>query len=241
MYYYRWWSFRKHLERTPDGFVFTEFLTRSTPISSALGHHIMEARWLHDQNYLDDYVRYWFCSQTNRQQLHKYSGWVADGLYQRYLVTGDKKFLTSQLKDLVRDYEQWQHERQSTNGLFWQYDVRDAMEESISGSRIDKNLRPTINSYMFGNAEAIANISRLAGNEKLAGEYDTKAANLRNLVEADLWDSDSKFFEARHDNGQIAEVREELGFIPWLFELPAPDHGYEAAWAQLTDPKGFQA
>jgi len=39
-----------------------------------------------------------------------------------------------------------------TNGLFWQYDVRDGMEESISGSRTNKNLRPTINSYMFGNA-----------------------------------------------------------------------------------------
>src|SRR4051794_22898012 len=23
MYYFRWWSFRKHLEKTPDGFVFT--------------------------------------------------------------------------------------------------------------------------------------------------------------------------------------------------------------------------
>jgi len=26
-YYYRWWAFRKHLKKTPDGFVFTEFLT----------------------------------------------------------------------------------------------------------------------------------------------------------------------------------------------------------------------
>ena len=27
MYYYRWWSFRKHLVKTPDGYVFTEFIT----------------------------------------------------------------------------------------------------------------------------------------------------------------------------------------------------------------------
>src|SRR6185437_2934594 len=66
MYYYRWWSFRKHLEHTPHGFVFTEFLTRSTPVSSALGHQLMEGRWLHDQNYLDDYVRYWLRGETNR-------------------------------------------------------------------------------------------------------------------------------------------------------------------------------
>src|SRR5580658_5779943 len=59
IYYFRWWSFRKHLERTPDGYVFSEFLTRQTPISSALGHQIAEGRWLHNQKYLDDYVHYW--------------------------------------------------------------------------------------------------------------------------------------------------------------------------------------
>jgi hypothetical protein len=241
MYYFRWWSFRKHLEQTPDGFVFSEFLTRPTPVSSALGHQIVEGRWLHDQNYLNDYVHYWFLSETNRLQLHKYSGWVEYALWQRYLVTGDKAFLISLLDNLTRDYKQWEQERLTSDGLFWQYDVRDAMEESISGSRVNKNLRPTINSYMFGNAEAIANIARLSENEKIASEYDAKAANLRNLVEADLWDDQAKFFEVLHDNGKIADVREEIGFIPWMFELPTPNHGYEAAWAQLIDVKGFQA
>src|SRR6185437_13233043 len=104
MYYFRWWSFRKHLEKTPTGFVFTEFLTRPAPVSSALGHHLMEGRWLHDQNYLDDYVRYWLHDDASRTQLHKYSQWLAYALYQRYLVTTDKKFLTAQLTDLIRDY-----------------------------------------------------------------------------------------------------------------------------------------
>ncbi|MBS1504032.1 MAG: glycoside hydrolase, partial [Bacteroidetes bacterium] len=27
IYYYRWWTFRKHLVKTPDGYVFTEFIT----------------------------------------------------------------------------------------------------------------------------------------------------------------------------------------------------------------------
>jgi hypothetical protein len=27
IYYFRWWSFRKHLKQTTNGFVFTEFLT----------------------------------------------------------------------------------------------------------------------------------------------------------------------------------------------------------------------
>lgn len=241
MYYFRWWSFRKHLEKTPRGFVFSEFLTRQTPISSALGHQIAEGRWLHDQKYLDDYVSYWFESSTNRQQLHKYSGWVEYALWQRYLVTGDKPFVVLQLGNLTRNYEQWEHERLTTNGLFWQYDVRDAMEESISGSRTNKNLRPTINSYMYGNAEAIANIARLADKPDIAADFDVKAASLKSLIEADLWNPKAKFFEARHDNGRLADVREELGFIPWMFELPDPGNGYEDAWAQLTNPKGFDA
>jgi hypothetical protein len=36
-------------------------------------------------------------------------------------------------------------EKRSPNGLFWQYDVRDAMEETISGGRKEKNPRPVIN------------------------------------------------------------------------------------------------
>jgi hypothetical protein len=241
MYYFRWWSFRKHLEKTPDGFVFSEFLTRPAPISSALGHHLMEGRWLHDQNYLDDYVRYWFRNDASRQQLHKYSGWLADALYQRYLVTRDKKFLTAQLKDLTRDYAQWEHERLTSSGLFWQYDVRDAMEESISGSRTNQNLRPTINSYMFGNARAIALIARLDGNRRVAAEFDAKATQLRELVEKKLWNPDAGFFEVLRDNGQFANVREEIGFIPWYFELPAANGQFANAWTQLADSQGFHA
>ncbi len=241
MYYYRWWSFRKHLERTPDGLVYTEFLTRPAPVSSALGHQLMEGRWLHDQISLDDYVHYWLRNPASRQQLHKYSSWLEAALYQRYLVTGDKEFVVSLLDDLTRDYRQWEEERLSANGLFWQYDVRDAMEESISGSRTNRNLRPTLNSYMFANARAIAAIARLAGRQKLAGEFDAKAARLKTLVQGGLWNSDAKFFEVLRDDGKLANVREEIGFIPWMFELPDPDRGYEAAWAQLTDPQGFSA
>ncbi len=241
MYYFRWWSFRKHLEQTTNGFVFSEFLTRPLPVSSALGHQLAEGRWLHDQNYFDDYVRYWFRDQTTRQQLHKYSSWLDFALYQRYLVTGDKKFLVAMLDDLTRDYLQWEAEHLTTNGLFWQYDVRDAMEESISGSRTNKNLRPTINSYMFGNALAIAKIARLAGNKKLAAEFDGKAAQLKKLVLETLWNKDADFFEVRRADGKFSNAREEIGFILWLFELPDDDQGFDAAWSQLADPQGFRA
>ena len=241
MYYFRWWSFRKHLEQTTNGFVFTEFLTKPQPISSALGFHIAEGRWLHNQNYLDDYVRYWLRDESSRQQLHRYSSWLEAALYQRYLVTGDKTFLLSLLDNLVADYRQWENEKQLASGLFWQFDVRDAMEESISGSRTEKNIRPTINSYMFGNAQAIAKIARLAADKKLAEEFEAKAAQLKKLAEKNLWNADANFFEVRRDDENFSGVREEIGFIPWMFELPDDNKNYNAAWNQLTDAKGFSA
>ena len=84
IYYYRWWSYRKHIEQTPDGYVLSEFLTRPMPGSSALGHQIAEGRWLHDPVYMDDYVRYWLKSPDSIEQLHKYSNWLESALYDRY-------------------------------------------------------------------------------------------------------------------------------------------------------------
>lgn len=244
MYFYRWWAMRKQLRKAPDGsFVFTEFINRADPVSSALGHHLMDGRWLHDQSYHDAYVNWWLRGNAGQPQpkLHNYSQWTADALYQRYLVTHDRASLVALFDTLVADYAQWEKDKQLPGGLFWQFDVRDAMEESISGSRTKKNIRPTINSYMFGNAQAIAAIARLAGRDEIATQFTAKAATLRQLTQESLWNADAKFFEVRLEDGSSSEVREQIGFIPWYFELPEKNHGYEAAWAQLIDEQGFRA
>ena len=246
-YYFRWWSFRKHVRQTPNGFVITEFLTPVkhagvyNTISCAAGHHLMEGRWLRDPRYVNDYTLFWLRGKSGKSQshFHQFSSWFADAVYQRYLATGDRAFTTNLLDDLVGDYQQWEQERLTDSGLFWQYDVRDGMEESISGSRKNKNLRPTINSYMFGNARAIAAIARMANRPDLAQEFELKAQGLKDLTENMLWDKSAKFFKVRLDDGRLSDAREEIGFIPWYFELPDP--GYEAAWAQLTDTNGFCA
>jgi hypothetical protein len=249
IYYFRWWSFRKHVVQTTNGFVITEFLTPVkhagvfNTISCAAGFHLAEGRWLRDPQYLDDYIRFWLRGNGGKPQphFHKFSSWFAAAVYDRCLVNGDKKFLPGRLDDLVADYRVWEQERQLTNGLFWQYDVRDGMEESISGSRTNRNIRPTINSYMFGNATAIAAVARLAGKNKLAAEFDGKAAQLKKLVLEKLWNPDAKFFEVLRDDGSFAKVREETGFVPWMFALPDAGKGYETAWAQLADLQGFRS
>jgi len=246
IYYFRWWAFRKHLRRGPDTgdrYVFTEFITKPKPVSSALGHHLAEGRWLRDSKYLDDTVLYWLRGGAGGQvqsHLHKYSQWLAHAIYTRACVTGDERFAVLLLDDLVRDYQNWTQEKQRPDGLFWQYDVWDAMEESISGSRTKKNIRPTINSYMFGNAQAIAAIARWAGRDDLAIDFREKASRLQRLALATLWDAKEQFFKVRFEDGSLSDAREAIGFIPWYFGLPQSQEGFEVAWAQLSDPQGFR-
>jgi len=247
IYYFRWWTFRKHLKKTPDGFVFTEFLDKVghsgkyNTISCALGHHIYEGTWLGDKRYIDQYAQFWYVGHEGDLQphFHRYSNWGTWALYRRYLVNQDKVFVVGLLDAFIRDYEAWTKEQGLDNGLFWQYDVRDGMEESISGSRKTKNARPPLNSYMYANALAISEVAEMAGKKAIANEYTQKAARLKSLIHELMWDEKAQFFKVRRPDGELAAVREEIGFIPWYFNLPQP--GHEQAWQQLTDPEGFRA
>jgi len=249
-YYYRWYSFSKHLKQTPDGFIFTEFIIpvkhagRYNALSCATGHHIYEGRWLRDTQYVNQYIRYWL--EKDKQQphprFHQFSSWAADAVYNYYLATGNRNFAVSMLDSLDADYRLWEHEKLLPNGMFWQFDVKDGMEESISGARRYRNIRPTINSYMYGNAKAIAAIAVMAGRDTLVQRYTKLAARLKAAVQDKLWDDTASFFKVRMAKGDtLSSAREEIGFIPWYFELPDDKAQYAAAWEQLTDIKGFNA
>ncbi len=248
IFYYRWWTLRKHIKKTEKGFVFTEFLIQRSYadkynlIASALGHHIYESRWLHDKQYMDDNLKVWYRGNNGKpmNKLRFYSGWNEDAIFNRYLVNGDMKFVLNLLPDMAANYDAWETERKSPDGLFWQYDVRDAMEETISGGRKEKNPRPSINGYMYGNALAISIIAYESGNATLAMKYFHKADSIKNLTKARLWNSNHNFFEVRKEQGDtLANVKEEIGFIPWYFNMP--DSTYNIAWESLIDTKTFCA
>jgi len=238
-YYFRWWTYRKHIKSTPDGFVITEFLPpvgwagKYNTINCAAGHHLYEGRWLHDPKYLDEYATFWF---RKGGAVRSYSFWAADALWARFQVTGDKDSLIGLLPDLIGNYEEWEKSRLEPDGLFWQIDDRDGMEVSIGGS----GKRATINSYMYGDAVALAKLAALAGREDVAKTYREKAARIKALVQSKLWDRDARFFKTLpRDKSSLVDVRELHGYTPWYFNLP--DQGYEQAWKQLMDPQGFYA
>src|SRR5206468_6099232 len=152
-------------------------------------------------------------------------------------------------------------------GLFWQTGHDDGMEYNIN-SRQTQDLvrgapgyRPTLNSYMYADALAIARFADRAGDKKTAETYRRKAAALKDNLQKKLWDPKRKFFfpmakrdEERdgftvkagsltYQTGRFAGSeygRELTGYVPWQFDLP-DFTGYDAAWRPLMDKDGFFA
>ncbi|MCS7089510.1 MAG: trehalase family glycosidase [Verrucomicrobiota bacterium] len=248
-YYFRWWVLRKHLRQTPTGWVITEFLppvSHAGPyntISCALGHHLAEVRWLVDGRYGEDTLRFWLRGHQGGAQPHlrRYSQWLAAAVYEWYLVRGGMAQTAAWLPDLITDFEVWDREHRRPDGLYWQYDVRDGMEESISGSRTERHVRVPLNAYMYGNARALAALARWAGCEETAAAFDQRADQLQRLVLRRLWDASAGFFKTLRQDGTLADVRELAGYLPWRFGMVPAGCGYEVAWRQLIDSDGFWA
>lgn len=263
IYYFRWWTYRKHIKQTPDGFVITEFLPqvfwskKHNTINCPVGHHLYEGRWLRDARYLDDYTRFYFGKGGDPGGVSKmYSQWLTDAIYARHLVQPNTELLAGLLVDLVRNHEAWsrdgapgepwQKSRRLEDGLFWQVDSWEGTEVSIGSTGV----RPMINSYRYGDGVALARIAELAGRRELAVRLQAEADQLRQRFQDQLWDSDARFFKVlrraeapanQYDNpaaesctpGQRVNVREIFGYIPWCFNLPDAGRGYEEAWRQF--------
>ena len=70
--------------------------------------------------------------------------------------------------------------------------------------------RPTINSYMYGNAMAISKIGALAGDRLTTSVYFQKAQELKANVQQNLWNSSLQHFTDRFKvNNQLCTL---LGF-----------------------------
>ena len=238
VYYFRWYAFQKHICKSEDGYLISEFLDdvpwsgKHNMIDAASGHHIREARWLRNPAIAEDYTKFWFGPDGEPR---RYSFWASDSVYQLFLATGNRSLPINLLPALEKNYEAWESTHKDANGLFWQIDDRDGMEDSISGN----GYRPTINSYMYGDAVAISRIADMAGQEQAAAKYRAKADHLRTDIEAQLWNPNNNFYETvtRLPSSGWTGDRELIGYIPWYFDIPQPQH--DSAWKLLFDPQGF--
>jgi hypothetical protein len=251
MYYFRWYAWHKHLVKAASGYIITEWLPKPEfkdgsfgALPDAAPFHIAEARWLHDPKIAEDDARYWFSPGVDS---HKYSDALVWTVKDLILANGNQPLAATLLPAMIASYRAWESAQQDANGLFWSIDTRDAMEKSISGD----GYRPTLNSYMYGDARAIADLS---SDPAVKVEFTAKADQLHELIEKMLWNPADQFYEVLSpamDSGirkqkkfvdpgttlKLAGVREQIGYDPWLFGIPASEHG--VAWKQLFDPAGF--
>lgn len=243
VYYYRWWTFRKHIKNTPDGYVITEFMPnvswseKYNTIPCPAAHHFREGRWLHDPNIIKDYGEFWLRGGGNP---YRYSFWISDSYLRYHMVHPNDSLLRDVLPDLVKNYKEWEKRKMEPDGLFWQIDGADGMEVAIGGH----GKRPTINTYMFADAQAISWIAGLSGEKfsELSFQFSEKAEGIREKVLDKLWDTDDQFFKVMPRGGDsLSSARELLGYVPWYLNLVPPEQGYEVAWKQLMDPEGFYA
>lgn len=231
-------------------------------VVAAAGHQITEGRWLRDQQYTKDDIDYWLngpgqfakprtdaVNPDTGDWAHEYSFWAASAVWQQYLAAGDAGFTTAEKQALIRQYDGWANHFDSDLGLYWQVPVWDATEFSPSSYESSDpyhggaGFRPTINAYQYGDATAIAQIAALTGDNATAADFTSRASKLQAAMQAHLWDPSRQFFYdmPRDDNPSHAllDTREEMGFVPWMFDMPTP--GDASAFAQLKDPDGFAA
>lgn len=252
-YYFRWWTYRKHIKETEDGYIISEFLPKvpwggkHNEINAAVGHHLYEGRWLKNSSkYLKDYINFFL---DNPDRGHQYSAWLIYATHQMCMVNDEWDMGEDFLEKICKYYEEWEETHLLKNEMFWSYDHYDAMEYMVSGTTEDlrhlKGIRPTLNSYMCADAWAISEFAKRFGNEEIAKKYFEKYEKLKKLINEKLWQEG--FFRAFHfedeDEGKACEEiiknwidkspKELIGYIPWMFNIP--DEKGEEVFDYLID------
>jgi hypothetical protein len=248
VYYFRWWTFRKHIKKTASGYILSEFLPdvgwagKYNSISCAAGHHLAEGRWLRDEPAVDAYIRYWYQGSDN---INSYSHWLEYMVYELCCQRGDFSIGIENIDSMIR----WYYKREETNfrkdaGLFWGSCNRDGQEFAISGD----GFRLPLNCYMAANARSIAEFARLAGRSEAAQEFSARHEALKARIENRLWSEADRFYMNVHCPQKDGEAdfarkdgrfkaRELWGYTPWYFGL-APG-GREDVFELLSDPGCF--
>ncbi len=252
---FRTWTLRKHFRKTEYGMLMSEFLP-SVPwagagntVGAPLFHHLNEVRWWKNSDRFIDYIDFFL---TGKGDTYRYHTPALTAMCAFFNATDNFLYAEENIEKLERYFDTWEKLHRLEWGLYWSDDNHDAMEFSISGTspegKILRGVRPTLNSYMYGDARALAQLENMLGRKAQAGRYEAKAAEIKYLAEKCLWDG--TFFKAIHsskidsmlttdDIEPQMNVRELIGFIPWEYGLASP--GKENVFRLLADEKVFAA
>ena len=253
-YYFRWWTFRKHLRNDLGHWTITEFLPKvswsgkGNTIVCPAGHHLREGRWLRDPRFVEDDARFWL---TDPEATHRwlYSSWLFTGVCGIAAVSGRDELPVELLDAAVAYYRRWERGFVRSGwptaktafmggdekGGFLSIDNYEGTEISLGGN----GYKPLFTSAMWSEAASIAKVAKAVGRQDLAAEFSAKAEAVRQSLFAQCWNPACAFFTTCATNGQKGAARELHGYAPWYFGVPT--EGRDPNWALLDDPQGFAA
>jgi hypothetical protein len=221
-------------------------------LNDATGFHIGEGRWLRDRRFSDDYLNHMYNGGNDRH----FTDYMADSTWTRFLVDGDDTTMTTHLDAMITLYDKWNDHYDNNKSLYWVEPLADATEYTISsidasggadGFAGGEAFRPSINSYMWANFRAIAQIASLAGKLNISSSYVERAAGLKKRFQDDIWnDTLSHFIDRHYESTEFVEYwepirgRELVGLVPWMFGMPDNNSKYSAAWKHLLDTEALR-
>lgn len=254
-WYYRWFLtlVNYQAENGIPGFYegkrggYTRHITYSAP------HIMYEVRWLKDGKYAYGQAEILAKRrEPNGRRFGGYTHWIADALWQSYLVHPDVDKLADLLpawaedcafafpgrlnpNRSLRDYllnppNHW------VTGMEWQpawfyFDDYDTKKET--------NLyRPDYTAYYYANARAVASMCRETGNDDFARAFDRLADRTKAAVISRMWDPVSEYFYSiKTGTDDKAWVKEVVGIYPFAFNLPNKQQ--LGAFRSLLDTEEF--
>jgi hypothetical protein len=257
VYYYRWNIFRAHQrDLGANGFISTEFLDdvgwQNMPwsdLNDATGFHLLEGRWCRDRRFKEDYANFMYGDDAD---MRHFSESVASAVWQGYLVDGVAKDAVAKLDAMQRQYGTWITSYDASKGLYYVEPLLDATEYTISsidasggydGFTGGDSFRPSINSFQYANARAIASLAALKGGmNSTVQEYEAKAEALKMRVQEALWNTTFEHFIDRYqvNNTNVTywdfiRGRELVGMVPWTHDLPDDTAAYAQAWSHVLN------
>jgi hypothetical protein len=269
VYYYRWQVYRSHIrEIGAPGTTVLEFLPDVpwarkpwTDLNDSSSFHLMEGRWLRQPAVVNSLIDHLYAGGGNDRH---FSESIAAASEAAVEVIGDQAVLQRNFDAMRRSYELWNDHFDAKRNLYWIEPIADATEYTISSidasgagfqDHPDPNpsrdgflqgfaYRPSINTYQYGNALAIAQIAERAGMANIAAEYREKAARLQSATLSQLWNADLNHFTDRYQRstqfvkeGDFIRGRELVGYLPWVYEMtpkePADSAKYGIAWKHI--------
>lgn len=145
-------------------------------------------------------------------------------------------------------YHQWlRTNRGLENGLYaWAHAYESGVENAPRfGTRDERRLRdtrsvgaPDLCAYMILDCEALAHLARTLGREAEATQYEREADELRDAVNALLWDDEAGVYFDRTNDGRFIRSRTVASLMPLWAGVPDQARARQLI-AQILSPQAF--